>query len=121
MNNVEIDIVRGDNRTFKFQRKTEEGAVITGTPNEMYITFKSSDLLQDYVIQKVYSKGDITYNSSNNYWTFELIPEDTNNLTYGDYVFDIEIITEEDKVKTICEGILTINAEVTFASNEGGE
>ena len=120
MNNVEIDIVRGDNRTFKFQRKTEQGQVITDEPNEMYITFKTNDVINDYVIQKVYSKNEITYNSSTHYWSFELTPKDTNNLSYGIYMFDVEIITDENKVKTICEGILTINSEITFASNEGG-
>ena len=120
MNNVEIDIVRGDNRTFKFQRKTEQGQVITDEPNEMYITFKTNDVINDYVIQKVYSKNEIIYNSSTHYWSFELTPEDTNNLSYGIYMFDVEIITDENKVKTICEGILTINSEITFASNEGG-
>lgn len=120
MNNVEIDIIRGDNRTFKFQRKTEQGTLISDLPNEMYITFKPNDVIQNYVIQKLYSKNEITFDSSNNYWSFELKPEDTNNLSYGEYLFDIEIITEENKVKTICEGILTINPEITFASNEGG-
>ena len=100
---VNIDIVRGDNRTFKFQRKTAEGVVLTDTPNEMYITFKANNLQKEYYIQKVYTNEEITYNSSTHYWSFELTPEDTNELAYGDYMFDIEIITDEDKVKTICE------------------
>ena len=119
-NEINIEIVRGDNRTFKFQRKTAQGTVITDIPNEMYITFKPNDLQVSYVIQKVYSKGEITFDTTTNYWKFELEPNDTNNLTYDNYLFDIEIITEENKVKTICEGVLTILPEITFASNEGG-
>lgn len=119
-NEINIEIVRGDNRTFKFQRTTAEGVVITDIPNEMYITFKPNDLQTDFVIQKTLSKNEITFDSSTNFWKFELEPNDTNNLTYDNYLFDIEIITEENKVKTICEGVLTILPEITFASNEGG-
>ena len=118
--NINIEIVRGDNRTFKFQRKTAQGSIITDIPSEMYITFKPNDLQVEYVIQKVMSKNEIEYDADTKYWKFELEPEDTNNLTYDNYLFDIEIITEENKVKTICEGILTILPEITFASNEGG-
>ena len=117
---VDIEIIRGDNKTFKFQRKTEQGQVITDEPNEMYITFKTNDVINDYVIQKVYSKEEISFDDLTGFWSFELEPKDTNNLSYGEYLFDIEIITEENKVKTICEGSLMVNPEITFASNEGG-
>lgn len=117
---ININITRGDNRTFKFQRTTEQGAVITDTPDEMYITFKANNLQEQFFIQKVFSKQEITFDSSKNEYRFEITPEDTNELAYGDYVFDIEI-TDDDKVKTIAEGTLTINPEVTFASNKEEE
>lgn len=117
---ISINVTRGDNRTFKFQRKTKEGDVITDIPDEMYITFKGSNLQETFFIQKVFSKEEITFDSSKNEYRFEITPEDTNELAYGDYVFDIEI-TKDNKVKTIAKGTLIIKPEVTFASNKEEE
>ena len=113
-----MNITRGDYKGFKFIRKDINDKVITDKPDEMYITIKRSFYEpSEKLIQKRLSTSEIKYDEETNYYSFELLPEDTNNLKYGDYYFDIEI-KNGDKVKTIKKGTLKIEYEVTFASDE---
>ena len=114
-----MNITRGDTKTFIFQRKDINNQVIAQKPDEMYITIKRNTELQSFIIQKRLNDGSITYDEETNYYSFTILPIDTNNLEYGDYKYDIEII-EAGKVRTIKKGIFTIEEEVTFASNEVG-
>lgn len=113
-----IEIIRGDTKTLKFQRinkSTKE--VITEKPDEMYMTIKSSYKNEDYVIQKRLSDDSISFNIEDYFYYVTLEPKDTNDLEFGDYDFDIEVIEEENK-KTILVGEITILKEVTWEANE---
>lgn len=112
-----MEITRGDNKTFKFQRKRKDGSIITDLPSKMFVTIKKDYSRFDFVIQKSLENKEITYNDTDNFYRFELVPEDTNDLLYGNYVYDIEI-TENSKVKTISKGKFTITEEATFESNK---
>lgn len=63
--------------------------------------------------------------TSSNYYSFEVNgdvngkitvwmgSETTANIAGGRYVWDLEMVSEDDKVSRIVEGIVTINPEVT--------
>lgn len=113
-----MNMTRGDTYEFKFQRKNQNKEVITEKPDKMYFTVKENYYLKDFLFQKRLEDNSITYDEETNYYMLTINPEDTNNLSYKDYVYDIEII-DGDKVKTIAKGTLKITEEVTFAKNEG--
>ena len=112
----DISMTRGDTKEERFQIKDSSGTVLDLEVNEMYITFKESYDDEEFLFQKKLSTGDITKSSTYYYFTIE--PEETDDLDYGVYVFDIEIIYSNKK-KTIGKGNLTLTQEVTWATNEG--
>lgn len=114
-----IEITRGDHKSYKFLRKTKDGEIITEKPQKMYFTVKKSFYQSEFLFQKRLDEG-ITYTEQDYYYHFEIKPEDTDGLNFGDdYVFDIEIIEQNGKKKTIAKGKIKITEEVTFAENEG--
>lgn len=113
-----MNMTRGDTYEFKFQRKNQNKKVITEKPDKMFFTVKENYYLKDFLFQKRLEDNSITYDEETNYYMLTINPEDTNDLSYKDYVYDIEII-DGDKVKTIAKGKLKITEEVTFAENEG--
>lgn len=111
-----MELIRGDTLKLKFQRKNKSGEVITTKPDFLFFTVKSSYYSKDYLFQKRLDR-DISFSEEDYYYRFTIDPKDTDNLSYGSYVYDIEVITG-DVVKTIAKGNLKITEEVTFAENE---
>ena len=109
-----MEMIRGDEFKFKFKRQTENGETITERPKQMYITFKYNDENQA-LFQKKLDEG-ITFDGE--YYHVTINPEDTNNLPFGKLIYDIEIIKENDKPKTLKVDELEIKKEVTYACNE---
>ena len=112
-----MEIIRGDNKTFKFQRKDQNGNVILTQPDEVYFTVKKCCSMEAALIQKTLKAGTITFDKATGWYSFEIVPEDTDNLTYGEYGFDIEIIVGNKK-KTIIVGKFIVKEEFTHACNE---
>ena len=69
----------------------------------------------DYIFQKRYSKGTIEMNGTNASLILE--HNDTAELKYGEYVYDIEFLSG-DYVKTLVRGTITLTEESTHKSNE---
>lgn len=113
---MNIELIRGDTLPLKFQRKLVDNSVVTEKPDKMFFTVKTDYFNEEYLFQKRLDES-IVYNEQDNYYYLTIEPEDTDNLSYGKYVFDIEIIKDGD-VKTILKGKLKITQEVTFTSNE---
>lgn len=111
-----MELIRGDTKKLKFLRKTKSGEVIKTKPDKLYFTVKSSYYAKDYLFQKSLENG-ISFSEEDYFYRFTINPKDTDSLDYGNYVYDIEIITA-DTVKTIAKGTLEIKEEVTFAENE---
>lgn len=111
-----LEMIRGDTLNLKFQRKTENQEVIFENVDEMFMTFKKNRETKKSLIQKRLNHG-ITYDSETGYYHVVINPEDTDNLSYGKYYFDVEI-TKNNIVKTILLGTLQINKEVTFTCNK---
>ena len=112
-----MEITKGDNKSFKFQRKTKNGEVITDLPDEIYITFKPNAYDEKALFQKRLGDSTIKFNEDTNHYEFEIIPSDTDDLNYGTYYFDIELISNGKK-KTIHKGELEITKQYTFPANE---
>ena len=109
-----MKIIRGDSKTFTFQRKDKNGEVITEKPNKMYLTIKQNEYEKQALIQKTFDDG-IRFENGTYYVDF--LPEDTDNLSFGDYIYDIEIIND-GKPKTIKVDEFVIDKEVTHKENE---
>lgn len=108
--------IRGDTFSFKFQRKNLNDEPILVQAEKMWFTVKKNYKKTDKLIQKTLSDKTISFDEDG-YYHIIIEHDDTKNLKYGDYVWDIQV---ENKgiVSTIKLGKLTLTDEVTF---EGGK
>lgn len=102
---------RGDTKGFEVEISNNGELVQV---DKMYFTVKDNDHTEDVIFQKSLENGIVV--KDNKYYVV-INPEDTDNLEYGRYVFDCEIIKDGVK-KTIAKSILYITEETTFACNE---
>lgn len=108
-----IEIIRGDTCPFSFKRRDKNNDVITEPADKLYFTIKQSYQTDEVLIQKTID--DMSFDDGT--YRFVIEPEDTNDMEYGIYVFDIEVITDEYK-QTIARGQIRISEEVTFQEDE---
>lgn len=116
-----MKFTRGDNKPYRIVRRTKDGSVIKEPVTEMYLTVKKDTSCSDFLIQKRLSTGDIKFDSETGCYKFEFEPKDTNDLSYGTYVYDIQIQYAQDgtvKTKTLVVDTLKLTEEVTFYSNQ---
>lgn len=111
-----IKMTRGDSRAFRFQRLDFEGEPITEVPDTLYFTVKRNFNTKDYLFQK--KLDDFTYDEENKVWKFIIEPTDTEDLPYGLYVYDIQVVQNDFKT-TIAKGDFRLTDEATFIGNEG--
>lgn len=109
-----MNLTRGDTGLYKFQRLDSDGDVITTTPDAIYFTVKESYTSSTVAIQKTID--DMTMDDDGT-WHFTIDPDDTNDLEYGAYVYDLEV-TADEYVCTIAKGTLRILAEATWADDK---
>ena len=112
-----IVIIQGDvSPVFKFQRKYSDGKVIDTLPQKMWITFKKNSVCDECLFQKTLDDGIFF---EDNFYKFKLLSDDTNNLNYGIYEFDIAIINEIGEKKTLLnDGKLEVVKHYTKKCNE---
>ncbi len=119
--NYKIEMPRGDSRAFKFQRKYKDdnGNIqpVKQKADEVFFTVKKSYRDQEFLLQKKLS--DMSFDTDY-FYHFVIDPEDTNNINFGTYVYDIEVIQDGHKF-TISSGNFVLSYECTWASNEGGD
>lgn len=108
-----MELVRGDTAKFKFRRYNADGNVIGTIADEIYFTVKVNSYTQECVLQK--KLEDMTFDEDY-YYHITINPEDTDELDYGTYRYDIEVVQDGNKTTTV--GELILKEEVTFASNE---
>ena len=111
---MEINMHRGDLQEIEFEVIDGDSEPIEGI-TEIFWTVKRSVHDKNFVIQKKLS--DNTIQSVDATYYFTIRPEDTDGLAFGEYPFDIEVIGEGLK-KTFL-GLLNLEKEVTYSSNEG--
>lgn len=114
MENTIISQIRGDTKGYKFQRIDSNGSVIMTPPDKLYFTVKKTYESQEMLIQKRLPDFEI---DSQGFYHFVILPTETNDLQYGKYVFDIEVIVEGVKT-TVARGDFILESEVTFADDE---
>lgn len=107
-------MVRGDSKGYKFKRINKEGETISDTPSTLFFTLKTSFNTEQAIVQK---KLDQMSQTQDGYWHFRLNPEDTEDLPYGKYCWDIQVVQDGYKT-TIARGYLELTNESTWEVNE---
>lgn len=111
---MNITMPRGDIRPVSFTiNGSQEGVAF----DNIYFTVKKNHKERDALFQKTLASGTIELMEDGTY-QFTIEPEDTDGLNYGQYVFDIEVVSESAHIKQTFLGTLVLTQEVTFAANE---
>lgn len=113
MAELNITMPRGDIRNIKFCVRDGEQPKTDFT--EIYFTVKKTAQMTDVLFQKKLSDGTIIP-AGDGYFRLTIEAADTEELSYGTYRFDIEVVGDGIKQTTV--GQLKLTDEVTFASNE---
>jgi hypothetical protein len=110
-----INMPRGDIRVVPFVVKDSEGNPSEIQFTEIYFTVKRNYHDQEYILQKRLSTGEIETDGLGTFW-FTINASDTDGLSFGKYVFDIELVA--DGIKQTSTGDLVLTYEATYRSNE---
>lgn len=108
-----MELIRGDTGKYKFRRRNADGNIIGTKADAIYFTIKKDAYTDDFVLQKTLEDMEF---DEDYYYHFTIAPEDTDDLDYGTYRYDIEVVQDGNKTTTVGEFVL--KEEVTFASNE---
>jgi hypothetical protein len=112
----DMELIRGDTLPISFNIQDNEGNPLVPTlDDELYFTMKKNYNSPSFVCQKKLSSGD--FEIVEDKIRFVLTHEDTANLGYGEYVYDIQLSTG-NYVKTIVLGTITLTEESTWINNE---
>lgn len=117
---VDLEFPRGDTFVFGFQLvdANKEPLNFDVGDIEIYLTVKRNENTSDVIFQKKFSLGEILRDEEHDgvyYTTFN--PDDTNELKYGQYGFDVQVKLG-DYVSTEIIGTITLTKEYTHKSNE---
>lgn len=113
---MDLEFVRGDTKPLKFQIKDNNGNILKmDLDDELIFTIKKNYNTKKIILQKKISDGSIHYDSG--YYFITLTHEDTANLKYSTYVYDIQLMSGEIVV-TLILGTITLTEEVTHIENE---
>lgn len=88
-----LSLNRGTSLGLKAQRLDADGNVIMQRAEEIYFTVKNKWTDTTYVIQK--SLSDMTFDQQG-YYHFTIAPEDTEQLSYGQYVWDFTAVEDNE-------------------------
>lgn len=108
-----MELIRGDTAKYKFRRYNAEGNVIGTKADAIYFTVKVDGYSNEVLLQKTIEDMEF---DSDYYYHITIRPEDTDELEYGTYQYDIEVI--QDGNKTTTRGEFIINEEITFVGDE---
>ncbi len=112
---MNLEFIRGDTQFIRFPITDKEGnpiELISG--DDLYFTVKKNFNSEEILIQKRYPL-DIKF--SDGYFNMEITSEDTSELAYGTYVYDVEFKSGR-YVKTLGIGEITLTEEVTHRRDE---
>ena len=113
---VKIVMPRGDIRVVRFTVNNNDGSVSDIDFTEIFVTFKSTFRNDKTIFQKRLSDGTVVKMGDGDY-QFTIRAEDTDNLDFRSYAFDIELIYGKT-IKQTFTGTLTLTDEATYAANE---
>lgn len=113
---LNITMARGDIEACPFDITDSNGQLLDIDFDEIYFTVKRNFSDRTFLFQKRLGAGTIEKIETGKY-TFTIEPNDTDYLSFGKYVFDIELLYENEIKKTFT-GILTLTEESTHYVNE---
>jgi thiamine pyrophosphokinase len=112
---MNIEFIRGDTKKLRFRLEDTLGdELVLVETDKLFFTVKKDAIETAFKFQKTISNG-IEYSSG--YYYISIEPTDTNSLVYGDYKYDLELVSNT-LTKTLVIGTMTILPEVTFVTNE---
>lgn len=114
-----IEMPRGDVYAFPFSFYDAGGEKITAEMDNIWFTVKKKYTDTEYIIQKTLRGGTISSDGKGNYAVM-IRPEDTEGLSFGTYVYDIQV-QRLPGLKHTETGLLELRYEVTYRENEGEE
>ena len=115
---MDLEFTRGDTQLLKLQLKDKNGERLQlATGDMLYFTVRKTPTDKKVWLQKKLGDG-ITYTEEDNYYRFRLESDDTANMPYGTYGYDIQIKTSEGIVITIEIGSITLTEEYTWKEDE---
>lgn len=105
VNENNIYLTRGDTGIFTISLIDGDGNPYTPDPNSTirFAMAKKFGAGADVLINKSFPADTLT---------LEIEPQDTKNLPFGDYVYDIELTDENEHVSTVIIAKFTITKEV---------
>ena len=113
---MKITMPRGDRVEKSFAIRQSDGTAFTETLDEIYFTVKKNFHDKNYKFQKRLTDDGIVFVEAGRY-QFTILPEDTDGLDFGNYVFDIELVID-GRMKRTFTGTLILTEESTHAANE---
>ena len=111
---LQIKMARGDSCE-KGVIKKRNGEPDTTVFDEVYFTVKRRYGDREMLFQKTLTNGGIQSDGEGHYTLF-IYPADTDNLSFGEYVFDFEFV--KDYYKRTYTGKLILTEEATHVANE---
>jgi len=95
---INLKFARGDQFPVDFKIKDKDGDYISGEDVEdIVVTCRMfPDSESEMLFQKKMSNGFVEYDSIDELFEFFILEEDTRDLNYGHYGYEIKVVTEEE-------------------------
>ena len=113
---LRIEMARGDLETRTFHVNNPDKSPFVDDFDNIYMTVKKYANDKKYIFQKRLSDGGII-KVDDGVYQFTIMPGDTDNMAFGDYDFDIELVIDNVLKKTFM-GVLALGKEATHHCNE---
>lgn len=113
---MRISMPRGDIKWQRFIVRVPKGSSTDIDFTNIYFTVKKNSKDVNYLFQKSLRRQEIFKLGPGDY-QFKINPEDTENLTIGEYKFDIQI-SYKNLLKETFVGDFSLKEEITYPENE---
>lgn len=114
---MDLEFPRGDTQVCKFKIKDKNGEELSlSNTDKLFFTCKKNSKSDEIVFQKTLDNG--IEQRSDGYYYITINSDDTAELNYGEYGYDIELKTEAGIVKTLTIGSIALTDEFTFKGDE---
>ncbi len=116
-----MEINRGENIPFTVTLSYPDKTIFNNKVDEMIFWLKENDYDLQPKIQKLLSKGDITFDLGSSVYSFNLLPNETKNLIYErNYYVGIRIFINKNPI-TVFSGKLYLKNEMVYVYEIGDE
>lgn len=114
---MDLEFTRGDTKKFKFRLRDKNKQPIELAPTDkLYLTAKKDPNSNAIIFQKTIGNGIEL--KEDGYYHVTINPDDTNQLPYGTYGYDVQITTVTGKTKTFIVSTITLTEEYTHKGDE---